>query len=105
MIETGEIRVGDRVRFDGKSTSWLVRAESEDGRYQVATCAQFGKVHYTILDRAEGFRGLEIASVSVDTLRGPDRNIDKILEMLRLWTEGVSPFRWTILRISTRTPA
>lgn len=49
--------MNERVRFDGKRTSWLVRAATKDGRYVLCTCSLFGRVHYTIIDNTLLFFG------------------------------------------------
>ena len=82
------IRPGARLRFDGKSTSWLVRAESDDGRYTLAT-ASFGfmGVAYTIIDHQENVRGainvIGGGGMGITTTSGHDPEIDRVIKMLR----------------------
>lgn len=89
-------RIGDRLQFDGKRTSWLARAETANGRYSIAT-AWFGchprtgerRVAYTIIDWIADIRGpLNVigGGMGIDTLDGPDPNIDETIEMLE---EGI----------------
>jgi hypothetical protein len=81
----GTPAIGYRVRFDDKSTSWLVRAVSDDGRYTLLTCAHFGEVAYTIIDWRQGVRGaMDVlgGGMGIDTLSGPDENIDEAMDML-----------------------
>jgi hypothetical protein len=81
-----KIAIGDRVRFDGKRTSWLARAASEDGRYLLLTAALFGQVAYTIIDWEKAIRGpMNVIGwgLGIDTLSGPDEAIDGAMLMLR----------------------
>jgi hypothetical protein len=76
---------GDRLQFDGKRTSWLVRATACDGRYSIATASMFGHVWYTIIDTNEGIRGaLNIigGGMGISTTAGPDPQIDECVAML-----------------------
>jgi len=85
------LKPGDRLQFDGKKTSWLVRAT--DDRYALATCSLFGQVYYTIIDENAGIRGaMNIigGGLGIFTTSGPDPAIDKAMQMLRParpWTE------------------
>lgn len=85
------INVGDRLQFDGKKTSWLVRAT--DDKYALATCSLFGNVWYTIIDETAGIRGpLNVIGngMGIFTTSGPDSAIDEVMLMLRPalpWTE------------------
>lgn len=77
--------VGDKVRFDGKRTTWRVRAHAAGGRYVIATCSMFGDVYYTVMDRLEEVRGpLNVigGGVGIDTTDGPDTGIDAAVRML-----------------------
>lgn len=79
------VKVGDRVRFDNKRTSWRVRAETDDGRYFLATASIFGRVYYTVVDLRENVRGaINVigGGMSIDTTDGPDEHIDKAIAML-----------------------
>lgn len=79
------MKPGDRLRFDGKSTSWLVRAVTTDERYAVATCSLFGAVHYTATDHIEGSRGpLNVVGggMGVFSTRGPDEGVDDAIRLL-----------------------
>ena len=125
-IDPREVQVGDRLRFDGKATSWLVRARSEYGRYLLATGSIFGDVYYSILDLDENIRGpLNVIGhgVGIETLSGPDPYIDEAMAMLegRSHPDGcecgefrckIHPEQYRVSRracvplvISTRTPA
>jgi hypothetical protein len=95
-IEAMMPAVGTRVRFDGKRTSWRVRAHAGRGRYTICT-AWFGchprtkerQVGYTIIDWHERIRGpLNVigGGMGIATLDGPDPAIDRTVEML---DEGV----------------
>lgn len=84
-ITVPEMTPGDRVRFDGKATSWLVRATAAAGRYAVCTASIFGAVHYTVIDRAEQVRGaINVIGygLGIDTTRGPDAGVDRAVQML-----------------------
>lgn len=83
-ITVSPLRLGDRLEFDGKSTSWLVRATACRGRYAIATASIFG-VYYTIIDRLLEVRGamnVVGGSVGIDTRSGPDTGIDQAVHML-----------------------
>lgn len=77
---------GDRVRFDGRRTSWLARAATRDGRYLLLTAALFGTVRYTIIDFDQDIRGAMNISghgLGIFTIRGPDAAIDEAIAMLQ----------------------
>lgn len=77
--------VGSRVRFDGKRTSWLVRACTSKQRYFLATAAIFGKVYYTIIDMEDRVRGamnISGGGLGIFSTRGPDEEIDGAIAML-----------------------
>ena len=79
-------RPGDRVRFDGKSTSWLARAATRDGRYLLLTASMFGKVYYTIIDWQQDIRGaMNVIGHGLDifTTSGPDPAIDEAIAKLQ----------------------
>lgn len=79
------LEVGDRVRFDGKATSWLVRASACAGRYHLATASLFGAVHYTIIDHEQGIRGpMNVIGwgLGIFTTCGDDEAIDAAVRML-----------------------
>lgn len=79
------IAVGSKLWFDGKSTRWLVRANTKDGRYTLATASLFGQVHYTILDHETGRRGAMNVighGLSIFTTQGEDPHIDEAISML-----------------------
>lgn len=81
---------GDRLRFDGKATSWLVRAQTADGRYSLATASFFGAVRHTIIDWPGGVRGAMNISghgLSIFTTSGADGAIDEAMAMLE---EGIA---------------
>ena len=76
---------GDRVQFDGKRTSWLVRGTAMDGRYAVLTGSLFGEVYYTIADRLHEVRGpLNVigGGVGIETTSGPDVGVDDTIRRL-----------------------
>lgn len=76
---------GDRVRFDGKTTSWLAREGTSDGRYLLCTASVFGKTVYTIVDFDEQVRGpLNVVGhgMGIHTTRGPDPAIVETLDRL-----------------------
>lgn len=76
---------GDRVRFDGKATSWLVRATACDGRYAICTCSLFGDVYYSIIDHVDRERGpLNILGngMGIFTMSGPDEGVDETVRLL-----------------------
>lgn len=81
-----KLKPGDRVRFDGKATSWLVRASARDGRFDIATASLFGQLYYTIIDHAEGVRGALNAVFGVPEeivmRQGSDAGIDALAKML-----------------------
>lgn len=80
------IKVGDHVWFDGKTTRWLVRGVTDDGRYSLATASFFGEVSYTIIDESAGIRGAMNViggGLGIGTTSGSDENIDAALRMLR----------------------
>lgn len=77
--------IGSRLRFDGKRTSWLARAGTQDGRYLLCTCAMFGKVFYTIIDFREQVRGpMNVigGGLGIFTISGPDPAITDAIERL-----------------------
>lgn len=79
------LRLGDRVQFDSKRTSWLCRAVTKDGRYTLLTSAMFGDVYYTIIDHERRIRGpMDIIGwgLGIFTLRGPDPAIDEAIRKL-----------------------
>lgn len=81
--------VDDRLQFDGKRTSWRVRASTENGRYTIATCSVGKHVLYTIIDWHENIRGAMNVSgggLGIFTRSGPDPEIDGAIEMLE---EGI----------------
>jgi len=85
-VTTASIAPGDRVRFDGKRTSWLARAGTPDGRYLLLTASFFGEVAYTIIDWERDVRGAMYVlggGLGIETLRGPDPRIDEAISMLR----------------------
>lgn len=85
MTEPERARVGDRVFFDNKRTSWRVRAQTADGRYQLATASMFGQVFYTVMDFTEDVRGpINVIGGGMDifTTDGPDEAIDEAVAML-----------------------
>lgn len=88
------------VRFDGKRTPWRVRAEACDGRYQVATCSMFGKVHYTVIDHQEQVRGpLNVigGGMGIFTTKGPDGKIDEVVAMLEgRYPDGIALGTWEV---------
>lgn len=93
--------VDDRLRFDGKSTSWLVRAVNTDGRYAVATASLFGRVAYTVLDFEDGVRGpLNVIGwgMGIDTTSGPDPQIDEVIAML----DGTGAWKGNTFEVSHR---
>jgi hypothetical protein len=78
--------VGDRLRFDGKSTSWLARAATKDGRYLLCTASLFGKVNYTIIDFEKDIRGpMNVIGwgLGIDSRSGPDPAIDQAIDRLQ----------------------
>lgn len=88
--------IGSRLRFDGKRTSWRVRAHAGMGRYTICT-AWFGlhprtkerQVAYTIIDWHQQIRGAMNViggGLGIDTLDGPDPDLDEAVRML---DEGV----------------
>jgi hypothetical protein len=96
------VKPGDRIRFDGKRTSWLIRAQTEDGRYQVATCSMFGRVYYTVIDHHENVRGpLNVIGqgMGIFTTKGPDDAIDNTVSMLESGGFEVSHRNRVALRI------
>jgi hypothetical protein len=83
---SSSVVVGDRVQFDGKRTSWLARAATDDGRYTLLTASMFGDVYYTIIDWQQNIRGpMNVIGwgLGITTRSGPDENIDKAIRMLR----------------------
>lgn len=100
MTAQGELEVGDRVQFDGKRTSWKVRAFACDGRYALATAGMFGKVLYTVMDSDEGIRGpLNVVGqgMGIFTLDGPDENIDEAIAMLEgRYPEEIANGHWGV---------
>lgn len=98
------LSVGDRLRFDGKRTSWLVRATAQQGRYAIATATLFGDVHYTIIDRLNDVRGpLNVigGGMAIATTEGPDEGINETVRRLEarpsplaIATEGADPDGW-----------
>lgn len=84
-ITVPELTAGDELRFDGKATSWLVRATAAGGRYAVCTAWFFGAVHYTVVDRLEGVRGAVNVignGLGIATGSGPDRGVERAVRML-----------------------
>ncbi len=83
--EPERLVVGDRVRFDGRATRWLVRAESADRRYSLLTASFFGKVAYSVIDWGRGIRGpINVIGqgMGIGTTSGPDPAIDEAIAML-----------------------
>lgn len=93
-------RPGDRVRFDGKATSWLARQATKDNRYLLCTASLFGVTVYTILDFEEAIRGpMNVIGwgLGIETLSGPDEDIDDAIARLEgrgPWAERVG--QWTV---------
>ena len=86
---------GERLQFDGKRTSWLVRATACAGRYSIATASMFGRVYYTIIDVQENVRGpLNVigGGMGIDTISGPDDQIDEVVKRL----EGDDLTQWEV---------
>ena len=84
-ITVPDLNVGDRVRFDGKATSWLVRATAAGGRYAICTGSIFGVVHYTVVDRLEQIRGAVNVigyGLGIATTSGPDDGVACAVRML-----------------------
>lgn len=82
---------GDRLRFAGKTTSWLARAATVDGRYLLCTASLFGQTVYTVCDFQNGVRGpLNVigGGMGIKSLSGPDAAIDKTIAMLEGRAEG-----------------
>ncbi|HEY2088545.1 MAG TPA: hypothetical protein VGH54_21320 [Mycobacterium sp.] len=88
MSSEATVGIGERIQFDGKRTSWLARAATDDGRYTLLTASLFGKVYYTIIDWQRGMRGpMNVIGwgLGIFTTSGPDEAIDKAMLMLRPW--------------------
>jgi hypothetical protein len=80
------LEVGDRVRFDAKQTSWLVRKSTDDGRFVLLTAVEFGKVLYSVIDFERLIRGpvnVLGGGMGIFTTSGPDEAIDETLDMLQ----------------------
>ncbi|WP_028474078.1 hypothetical protein [Nocardioides alkalitolerans] len=95
------LAVDDRLRFDGKATSWRVRAVSDDGRYVLATASLFGDVAYTILDWEQGVRGpLNVigGGMGIDTTSGPDEQINKTMNMITGTDQALAASTWEVSR-------
>ena len=90
LLEQGRPPVDSRLQFNGKRTSWRVRANTSDGRYTVATAYYFGKLAYTIIEWGAQIRGpLNVigGGVGIFSSAGADPAIDRLLEQL---DEGTS---------------
>ena len=88
-----QVPPGWRLRFDDKATVWLVRAETANRRYSLATASLFGAVHYTIIDWQDGIRGpMNVigGGLSIFTTDGYDPAIDEAIGMLE---EGIAAER------------
>jgi hypothetical protein len=85
MSDKLNLAVDDRVRFDGKRTSWRVRGHTASGRYTVVTASFFGEVAYSIIDWEDDVRGaLNVigGGMGIDTTSGPDPAIDETIGRL-----------------------
>lgn len=72
MTET--IKPGDKLQFDGKTQTWLVRDVAQNG-IALATNAAFGRIFYTLIDQAEGVRGAMNViggGIDIETTKGDD---------------------------------
>lgn len=88
-LNAAALPVDSKIRFDGKATSWRVRAHTEAGRYTIATASVGRYVLYTIIDWQESERGAMNViggGLGIFTRSGPDENIDEAIEMLE---EGI----------------
>lgn len=80
-----DLPIDSKLRFDGKATSWRVRAHTTSGRYTLCTASLFGQVLYSIIDWTEDIRGamnIVGGGLGIFTTAGPDEAIDEAIEML-----------------------
>jgi hypothetical protein len=79
-----DIKIGDRLQFDGKKTTWLVRDKAKNG-ISLATCSIFGQIYYTLIDQTAGVRGAMNVlggGLGIETTKGDDPEIAAAIEMI-----------------------
>lgn len=104
---TMTLKPGDRVQFDGKKTSWLVRAEAKNG-LKLATASIFGNVFYTLIDQSEGVRGaMDIigGGLGIKTTRGDDPDVDEAIGLIDNYGHDVSHRNRVALNITAHKAA